>query len=69
MMKRVVLEHLSGLRQFAGLIDVADAALPETLTNNALTCRLVRPIGKHHVTYREVRPDALAEGPVQEHTS
>ena len=57
MIKRIVLEHTSGLRQICGLLDIADDSdLERQLLCDRLAYNLVSA-GKRHVVYREVSPD------------
>jgi hypothetical protein len=63
MVKRVVLEHSNGMRQICGLLDIAeDSDLERQLLLNRMAFNLVSA-NKRHVVYREVSPEALAEGP------
>ncbi len=63
MNKRIVLEHANGLRQICGILDIADDKdLARQLLHDRLAWNLVTA-GKRHVVYREVSPEALAEGP------
>jgi hypothetical protein len=63
MVKRIVLEHSSGLRQICGILDIADDTdLERQLLCNRMAYNLVSA-NKRHVVYREVCPEAMAEGP------
>ena len=58
MVKRIVLEHTSGLRQICGCLDIAeDSDLERQLFLDRMAYNLVSA-NKRHVVYREVEPDA-----------
>jgi hypothetical protein len=58
MVKRIVLEHLSGLRQICGIMDiVADADCAPQLALRGDTYTLVKAT-KRYVSYREFDPTA-----------
>lgn len=63
MMKRIVLENFSGLRQICGILDIAaDTDLEKRLTSGPNVYALVKA-HKRHVVYLEVEPEARsAEG-------
>jgi hypothetical protein len=64
MVKRIVLEHASGLRQICGCLDIAEGTdLARQLLHNRLAYNLVSA-NKRHVVYREVCPEATVETPV-----
>ncbi len=57
MVKRIVLEHASGLRQICGILDVPEKAeLERSMLHNRLAYTLITA-GKRHVVYREVEPE------------